>query len=176
MKALLAIILAACSYASVVEAATIGTKAEATAPMAVDPAPAEGLAGIRAKVIAHADAAIARANAYIANPKTTDAERVYAQKRVACYTAIKEIVPNVNLPDLPSIDKPNGPLDFFELGAENVEHIANQDGGDLLLSDVDKAKFVTNCGWIGQRARGIAAVLGLRVVALGKGMAFLAPK
>lgn len=148
---------------------------------AADPAPAadkgSDLLTLRDKVIAGADKAIARADRYIADPKSPPAGVLYAQKRKACYTTIKGIVPDLTVLNLSVLgDRPNGVLDTFEFGAEAVEDVASKPANDFLLSDVDKAKFLTDCGWIGRRVADIGAVLGVRGVSFARGAAgFLAP-
>jgi hypothetical protein len=160
--ALLAVFaLAACGGTwSGVKSDTVALKADVTpAPAPVDPVEAQSLLDKLENV--DGPAAIARAQAEVANPKTPPAEVIYAQKRVLCYQAIMEIAPNFRLLNLPSIKGSGaGVLDDFEIVAETAEGTLT--ALKIGVTDVDRAKFETSCGWIGQRSRVIIGTMNLR--------------
>lgn len=120
-----------------------------------------------------APAAIARAQKEIDNPKTSAEEVIYAQKRIVCYQAIVSIAPNFTLLNITSPGQSAGVLDLFEISAEAVEGVA---AVKLGLAPVDRAKFETSCGWIGQRTIVIANQLGLRLARVAADTAILLPK
>jgi hypothetical protein len=141
------------------------------APAAVDPPQVRTL--LDKLVNVDGPAAIARAQREASNPKTPPAEVVYAQKRIVCYQTIIEIAPNFSLLNFSAPGESAGVLDTFEILAETAESVATVQVG---LPEVDKAKFDTACGWIGQRTVNIAAALGLRLAKVAAGAAVLVPK
>lgn len=177
---------AACFTAECVAARKAATVEPVPVATADEPLPAPDVPSLLQRLTTDAKGAIARASDLIATlsvtPESAAAHAdqiVYAKARVACYSAILEIAPNISIFNLPTLHHPGAPsagiLDKFEIAAEFVEGVS--DAADTVnLSPVDDAKLVVACGWIGQRGRVIGAKLGFRIVKGAAGLAFLLPK
>lgn len=146
----------------------------ATAPKAATLDPGQVKSLLDKLVNVDGPAAIKRAQKEVDNQKTSPAEVVYAQKRIVCYQTIIDIAPDFNLLHFTAQGKAAGVLDAFEIVAETAEGIATT--VQVGLPAVDKARFDTSCGWIGQRTVNIAAALGLRMANGVGGAALLLPK